>query len=839
MRAGLALCVLVICSQSSGKMGCTTPTGPGSSANGSPLISTRAPARNLAVGMADRALNHLPHASGRCSAAPWGPRAAARRLAQAPPAAAAAAPVSAPPVAPAAAAAAEAPLVADGLPAEPAAPAPQPAAAAPAVAHEPQRPPPLFVMPPPRPWPPTADPGTEEAVPGLAPTDGLALNASSLSLERLWPLLASAPAALSPVARAVAARLGAPGGGGGGGGGGAAAAGLAARGGAPRASMTVLVPSPEALARLPLQLAATDAGSEAKRAVAARLLPLLGSRAADDSARISRITELVYRNMVLTRYVPYQHLSNGTQLTTKLGHPVSVLVSPDGRTKYLRSGNSTARIVVPDGGAVAPLVPVVVSDEFEWWKQQPGDDDYAPPPAAAAAAAATPRAAAFSDDRGGRDRGGGGGRGSRGGGGGAGQRGRRPWEKEEEDDEDDGKGWWELPREERGAAAEAEPLEAWQERRLAVAFAAGRRRASVQGLAAELGIDRSEVTAWFKARAALPKDARDAEEAPLAAEVAAEAAAADARRAAERARRAGGADGADGGGAAGARQARACGGEAAAAPPPPPAPLGSLLAPAKGPDTGFVPFKERAGGGGGAPRRLAADVSRTLESLYSRSPYPSKELLQSACDMLRLPRDVAAEWFVQRRDVDGRPHDPRAAKRLAERAAAASGRGGRRGPMPGEEEELLRVMRAAAAAAAGAAGGAASGAPAPGSRAAREAAAAAAAAAGGGGGPRVVGVTAREMAAIRSSLPSPRKFKGSRLAEELEIRRGGDGAVEIGGVQYVLRSGAAQWRRAWHRRRASRAAGGVPAQRLDFVRWFGAGQRGAGAGAGAGAAGGE
>ena len=70
---------------------------------------------------------------------------------------------------------------------------------------------------------------------------------------------------------------------------------------------------------------------------------------------------------------------------------------------------------------------------------------------------------------------------------------------------------------------------------------------------------------------------------------------------------------------------------------------GSLLASQKGPDTGFVPFHQRARGGAQGPRRLAADALRTLESLYGRSPYPSKAVLQSICDMHRLPR-----WGVAR-----------------------------------------------------------------------------------------------------------------------------------------------------------------------------------------------
>jgi hypothetical protein len=145
---------------------------------------------------------------------------------------------------------------------------------------------------------------------------------------------------------------------------------------------------------------------------------------------------------------------------------------------------------------------------------------------------------------------------------------------------------------------------------------------------------------------------------------------------------------------------------------------------------------------------------------------------------------VAAEWFVQRRDADGRPHDPRAAKRLSEQAAAAAGgllRDGRgravRGPAPGEDDELMRLMRAAAVSAAAPAPAPAP----PGQRRQQPGAAGEGAAAPQQQAPaRRVAVTAREMAAMRSSLPSPRKFKGAKLAQELEIKQSGESSCVWG-----------------------------------------------------------
>ena len=58
----------------------------------------------------------------------------------------------------------------------------------------------LFVMPPLTPWPLTLDATTEEVVPGLAPTDGFAVNATGVyNLEPLAPVLGAPRAALPPL----------------------------------------------------------------------------------------------------------------------------------------------------------------------------------------------------------------------------------------------------------------------------------------------------------------------------------------------------------------------------------------------------------------------------------------------------------------------------------------------------------------------------------------------------------------------------------------------------------------------------------------------------------------
>ena len=53
-------------------------------------------------------------------------------------------------------------------------------------------------------------------------------------------------------------------------------------------------------------------------------------------------------------------------------------------------------------------------------------------------------------------------------------------------------------------------LEPWQERRLAMAHAEGRRRVAVNDLAASLGLDRRACIDWWQAFPARPKEQREA-----------------------------------------------------------------------------------------------------------------------------------------------------------------------------------------------------------------------------------------------------------------------------------------------------------------------------------------
>jgi hypothetical protein len=202
---------------------------------------------------------------------------------------------------------------------------------------------PLYKMPPVKPWPATTDPGTEEAVPGLAPTDGYAINATTPNLEPLAPMLEYA----RPIGDIMHAFMGAmnvseshpelPG--------------HADK----RTTVTLLVPNAEALMKLPVQLsrtnvlaaraqglmdklahpkaAAADLAAAARDAAASVLpkslnvsgLPPQGygnaTKATDSVAR-----QLVAANTI-TRMVPFQYLTNATVgLETQAGAPVKVIV---------------------------------------------------------------------------------------------------------------------------------------------------------------------------------------------------------------------------------------------------------------------------------------------------------------------------------------------------------------------------------------------------------------------------------------------------------------------------------------------------------------------------------
>jgi hypothetical protein len=61
----------------------------------------------------------------------------------------------------------------------------------------------------------------------------------------------------------------------------------------------------------------------------------------------------------------------------------------------------------------------------------------------------------------------------------------------------------------------------------------------------------------------------------------------------------------------------------------------------KNPDTGFLPYTERRGSSSGR-KRLSGEVLRTLEGVYARSPWPNKEIVAGLFDLHRLPRWVRA-----------------------------------------------------------------------------------------------------------------------------------------------------------------------------------------------------
>lgn len=79
-------------------------------------------------------------------------------------------------------------------------------------------------------------------------------------------------------------------------------------------------------------------------------------------------------------------------------------------------------------------------------------------------------------------------------------------------------------------------------------------------------------------------------------------------------------------------------------------------------------------------------------------------------------------------------------------------------------------------------------------------------------------LTKREMAVLRSSLPSPNKPFGQKIAGELDIKQAEDGSgMDIAGVHFVEKDGGAAWRRVWRRRRAQQPA---PGKQLNFLPWY-------------------
>lgn len=120
-------------------------------------------------------------------------------------------------------------------------------------------------------------------------------------------------------------------------------------------------------------------------------------------------------------------------------------------------------------------------------------------------------------------------------------------------------------------------------------------------------------------------------------------------------------------------------------------------------------------------------------------------------------RDIVLDWFTARREMDGLPDNPRAAKQLAATAKRALD-----APQPLLPAEMLPQQRQPKQQQSPAADAAAATAPADGQQQQKQQQERA----------RVQSLTAREMAALRSGLPSPRKQKGEKLKQELGVKAG-------------------------------------------------------------------
>ncbi|MEW5317225.1 MAG: hypothetical protein WDW38_008543 [Sanguina aurantia] len=357
---------------------------------------------------------------------------------------------------------------------------------------------------------------------------------------------------------------------------------------------------------------------------------------------------------------------------------------------------------------------------------------------------------------------------------------RRP-----DDTADEGLGWWEKPEEANLQAYAVQPMEDWQVERLEEAYAVGRRKVSLQ---------QQQQNEAMQARAdAVTEKMTIARSAAMS--------------------RLG-----DGGNAAAGRwgdvpfpSASETGGSS---------PSFSPAAAASTPGAGFVPFYE----------------CDTLDP--DTGPFPCR-VCRGLWELHRLTKEAVADWFTARRAEDGltsstqkRPQtgarsdrdvledafegpktrnnrqlDGSIASDSQARATAGggkqligsygssrdmsglggggggsgSGEGGRGGGKGGVEEELLDGLTSFA-----------------GKQAAKTAVAM-----------KTVTLSTREMAQLRSSLPSPRKFKGQKNLEAQGIVTAPDSnTFTIGGVKYVcdpeIQTG--KWFNAWRHRSSQKTA---------------------------------
>jgi hypothetical protein len=306
------------------------------------------------------------------------------------------------------------------------------------------------------------------------------------------------------------------------------------------------------------------------------------------------------------------------------------------------------------------------------------------------------------------------------------------------------------------SAYQIEPLEDWQEAALKAAYARdGRRKMKIMELGAELGLDRTRILHWSKEFSQLPSQER------LGILSQQQAVAEKERIKVERERVA----------------------EAAMNLKPHPDNV----------QPGFIPFFKRKEMGLEGRKRMPADVIRTLESIYSRTPFPSNEVIKGVWDLHRLSRETVLEWFVKRRETDGIKSSTQK-RREKQRGdpdhlfiedddgglgdAGPSGRRGLSQEGDAQEDVLAKLMSDVAP-----------------QEAKKDA--------------KVYGMSRSEMASIRSALPSQRSFKGKRLAERMGVVHDeSDQSLQIGDMKFVEETkgeedGDKKWKNAFRFRSSS------------------------------------
>jgi len=194
---------------------------------------------------------------------------------------------------------------------------------------------------------------------------------------------------------------------------------------------------------------------------------------------------------------------------------------------------------------------------------------------------------------------------------------------------------------------------------------------------------------------------------------------------------------------------------------------------------GFIPFYTRKEMGltDTKTKKLSANALRTMESVYARTPFPSSDVIDGLWDLHKISRETALQWFIARRAQDGilSSEQKRRAKDPAKRSSTDLG------PLRFDDDNLLVQM----------------GEPAPQPETPQP--------------PQQVVVSSKQLAQLRSSLPSPNKYKGKQIAEKMGINSDGS-VLQVGNIHYVQRDESSskqkgvpskKWASAWRRRKAA------------------------------------